>query len=311
MHRNIRPFERVLRASFVLGSDNPEAANYNPLKGQWENLEGVIDGVEQPFNNVNDVTDFDAQGIELEMTYNPLPNWRIAFNGTKTVSIQSNTGARSLEYLRQRLPIYNRAFAIGQHLRNNPSAKTNLEDFENLILVNLNDNLNAQGQQNVGLSEYAWNLMTNYRFQEGVLKGVNIGARARWREGKALGYPRLESPFRILYEQNPDGSPVLDQFNNIVYKNTTIEPEELGTVVGASSDLNNPFMGPDDLNVGVWASYGRKIMNDKINWSVRLDISNLIGDDQREIIRINPDGTPAAYRVGSETAFRLSNSFKF
>ena len=75
--------------------------------------------------------------------------------------------------------------------------------------------------------------------------------------------------------------------------------------------MANPFITDPDLNVGLQASYRKRIMDDKVTWTTRLHANNVIGDDKLELSAVNPDGTPAAYRVGREMFFQWTNTFQF
>lgn len=239
--------------------------------------------------NVDDTVDVDASGYELELTYNPLPNWRIAFNATKVETIQDNIGPGFNEYVQARLPIWSKTWgdlqldgdgniigaANGIRFQDRSVQKLMYEEYINRIVSAQNTAKAGEGRINVGQATYAASLITNYSFRTGKLRGVSIGANVRWREGSALGYPII---------QTPDGP---------------------------ASDLANPFIGDPDFNLGLNVTYRRKIWDDKINWVTRLAINNVIGDDKIELSAVNPDGTPAAYRVGRERFIQWSNTFQF
>ena len=133
----------------------------------------------------------------------------------------------------------------------------------------------ANGKVSTALARYGANLVTNYRFTSDTLKGFAVGGSVRWREGATIGYPDIE-------------------VDGIV-----------------RSDLDNPFTGPDLFNVGLHASYSRPIFDNKVDWKVQLNIQNLWGDDELSSIRVNPNGVTAAWRVGRERFYQLSNTFKF
>ncbi|MBK1876443.1 TonB-dependent receptor plug domain-containing protein [Pelagicoccus mobilis] len=240
--------------------------------------------------NVDDTVDVDATGYELELTYNPTENWRVAFNATKVQTIQDNIGPGFNEYVDARIAIWDKTWQPwslfeadgtlvraeeGIRFQDRASNKLMYDEFVNRILAAQNTAAAGEGRINVGQSEYAANLVTNYSFRDGKYKGLSIGANVRWREGNSLGYP-------IIQTEN-----------------------------GPASDLANPFISDSDLNVGLNASYRKKIINDSVNWVTRLQVNNVIGDDKIVLSAMNPDGTPAAYRAGRESYIQWTNTFNF
>ncbi|MBD5780039.1 TonB-dependent receptor plug domain-containing protein [Pelagicoccus sp. NFK12] len=240
--------------------------------------------------NSDDTVDVDATGYELELTYNPTKNWRIAFNATKVQTIQDNIGPGFNEYVDARIQIWDKTWkpwslyeADGTLVRSEPGIrfqdrsvqKYMIDEYTNRIVAAQNTAAAGEGRINVGQSEYAANLVTNYSFKDGRFKGMSIGANARWREGNAVGYP-------IIQTEN-----------------------------GPASDLENPFYTDATLNVGLNASYRKKILDDSVTWITRLQINNLVGDDDIVLSAVNPDGMPAAYRAGRESFLQWTNTFRF
>lgn len=240
--------------------------------------------------NSDDTVDVDATGYELELTYNPTKNWRIAFNATKVQTIQDNIGPGFNEYVDARIQIWDKTWrpwslyeADGTLVRSEPGIRFQdrsvqrymIDEFTNRVVAAQNTAAAGEGRINVGQSEYAASLVTNYAFRDGKYKGFSIGANARWREANSVGYP-------IIQTEN-----------------------------GPASDLANPFYADASLNVGVNATYRRKIMNDSVNWTTRLQLNNLVGDDDLMLSAVNPDGTPAGYRAGRESFIQWTNTFDF
>jgi len=239
--------------------------------------------------NSDDTVDVDATGYELEVTYNPLPNWRIAFNATSIETIQDNIGPGFNEYVQARLPIWSKTWgdltldgdgnitgaANGIHFQDRSVQRLMYQEYINRVVSAQNTAKAGEGRINVGQSKYSANFITNYAFRTDRLRGISVGANVRWREGSTVGYPILQ------------------------------------TADGPVSDLANPFIADPDLNLGLNVSYRKKIWDDKIDWITRLQINNVIGDDKVELSVVNPDGTPAGFRVGRERYFQWSNTFRF
>lgn len=76
-------------------------------------------------------------------------------------------------------------------------------------------------------------------------------------------------------------------------------------------DTDNPFKGESHITGGVFFSYRAKIIDDKTNWRLQLNVDNLFkqGDDFR-VIRVNPDGSPL-YGINNPTTHKLTSSFSW
>lgn len=195
----------------------------NARLSKWKNPDGST-GEYVKDQNVSDVNDYVAEGMEIELIYNPTSNWRIAFNATKQETIQSNSGIAIQEYIAQRKPFWDK-FA------NEPFSNTETfqQRFDSNVGIQINNEIAQDGRISVAQSKWSWNAITNYSFREGKLNGLALGGSARWRQGDALGYPIINDPS-----------------------------------AGLISDVDNPFFGPSELNIGVHASYRKKIMNDPL-----------------------------------------------
>jgi outer membrane receptor protein involved in Fe transport len=236
----------------------------------WVRWDGSTEQYER-FPNVGDVRDFKARGMEVEVTYNPTANWRVAFNASKQETVQDNTGLAMLEYIELRQPFWDQIWD-----QEWSSTRTVGEQFVSSVGSRLFPALAANGRISIDQAKWSWNAVTNYRFNEGRFKGVSAGASMRWTDNRAIGY---------ALTTDADGNDI--------------------------TDLDSPFFGPDNLNVGVHAAFGKKIFNDSVDWRIQLNVQNLMGDSSLVPVRINPDGNTASHRIGRPTMLRLTNTFKF
>ena len=123
--------------------------------------------------------------------------------------------------------------------------------------------------------KWRFNLINNYSFTRGALKGWGVGGSVRWQDKAAIGYPV------ILFE-------------------------------GAGQfDVKHPFYGPADRSYDAWLSYGRRLWRDRVRWKAQLNVRN-IGVHNRLIpVSTQPDDTIDAWRFSPDTTWTLSNSFDF
>jgi hypothetical protein len=218
-----------------------------------------------------------SEGYEFEFTANPLPNWRIAFNASKTTAVRNNVGGPVLDELVAYMDTL-MAGPAGDLVRFNSdySASNELRQAWNpwrgqYTLLKLQENTAASE-----LRKWRYNVVTNYTFREGFFKNVSVGGSYRWQDKVVIGYPLVP-----------------------------------GTGGLASFDLTKPYYGPAEDAIDLWAGYERKI-NDRINWRIQLNVRN-VGDGEGVIpISVQPDGrTWASVRIKPTQEWFVTNSFSF
>ncbi len=217
-----------------------------------------------------------SKGYEFELTANPTPNWRVAFNASQTESSRSNVGGPLLDefiaYLDTQL--------TGTPAGNMPQfGNTSLSIYGNVYgpwranyaLMKL-----QEGTRAPEIRKWRYNVVTNYTFSEGLLKNVGIGASYRWQDKVAIGYPLVPL-----------------------------------SATEYTFDLTKPYYGPAEDALDLWVSYEKKL-TEKIDWRVQLNVRNAF--DGRDLIPISvqPDGqTWASVRVAPQQEFFLTNTFAF
>lgn len=250
-------------------------------------------GGDQPYGSVGeipagiaDTTDYVAKGIETEIVYNPLRNWRIAFNLAQQETVQSNIAPGTRDFIERVKPVwaqladrprtqYPAGHVLGDPLP--PGVETVGAWVQTNVLVPYATTLAAEGQKSAEQRKWRANLVTNYSFpRDSRLKGWAIGTGIRWQDKYALGYP---TSFR------PDGSVFID--------------------------IANPYWSKADLNVDAWVSYRRSLFDGRINWRSQINVRNLVGDSDPLAITVQPDGSPAVTRLPPERRIYWSNTFEF
>jgi len=221
--------------------------------------------------------DTQSEGYEFELTANPLPNWRIAFNASQSEAVRTNVGGPVLDelvgYIDEMmagpagdLVRFNSDYSAGNELR---MAWNPWRGQYTLLKL-------QEGSAASELREWRYNVVTNYMFQTGALKGVGVGASYRWQDKVVIGYPVVP-----------------------------------GTGGLASFDLDQPYYGPSESGIDLWASYERRL-TDKINWRIQLNIRNAFASDDLIPISVQPDGqTWASVRVAPVQEWFVTNTLSF
>jgi hypothetical protein len=220
-----------------------------------------------------------SKGYEFEATYNPMPNWRIAFNASKTEATRVNVGGATLtefiEYMDSMLidPTSATGYtAAGEVPRWGGAGAAIGNSIYAPWKANFTKMKLQEGTQSDEIRKWRFNVISNYSFTQGRLKGVGVGAAYRWQDRQVLGYP------------------------------VTAE---------GGYDLSKPYYGPSEDSVDLWVSYERKLTA-KINWKVQFNIRNLFGDDSLIPVAVQPDGyTYATVRVAPNREWFLTNTFTF
>ncbi|WED64928.1 TonB-dependent receptor plug domain-containing protein [Synoicihabitans lomoniglobus] len=244
----------------------------------WQN-DGISSSTPAGFTVPEDAI---SKGYEIEFNAQPTRNWRLTFNASKTTASRNNIGGENLSEF-----IENYETAL------NTGADGGVGDLRiwwggagnERSLFQWNTNIGAEwaarklqeGTQVPELREWRFNAISNYDFDEGMLKGVNVGMALRWQDDVIIGYPPIPNP-------------------DIPTK--------------ANFDLANPYRGPAETNIDLWVGYSRRL-SEKIDWRVQLNVRN-VGEGNNLIpVTVQPDGTPATYRIGPHQSWTLTNTFKF
>lgn len=223
--------------------------------------------------------DTESKGYEFELTANPTHNWRIGFNAAKTTAVRMNVGGPLLDSLVTKMDEV-MAGPAGDLIRfNSDYSAANLlrADWSGwrgqYTLLKLQQNTAASE-----LRKWRYNVISNYSFDHGFLKGVGVGAGYRWQDKVVIGYPVIPDPV-----------------------NSTL----------ASFDLEKPYYGPSEDALDLWLSYERKLSK-KLGWRIQLNVYNVGKKDKLIPISVEPDGyTWASARIAPVQEWQLTNTFSF
>jgi len=242
--------------------------------------------------NLGDTQDIVGEGTELELIWNPSRNFRLALNVANQETIINNYAPRLASLWALLEPVLGPNGTIGG-LRYHADASVAPPTYISYPVVNeltvaqwletnvLSSYRNQKLQEGrVSNEQRAWraNVVANYSFTRGALRGFRVGSAVRWQDGAVIGYPT----------------------------------ELIGDTLVA--DINSPHVAPAITNVDVWLRYGRRILKDKIDWEIEFRVQNLNHTAQDLIpVRSNltTDYSVAQYRIGPPRVFSVANTFKF
>ncbi len=232
----------------------------------------------QSGGNVRDTQDIEGRGFEAEITLNPTPAWRIAFNAAKQETILTNIAPRFDALLEEFWMPHNQRF--GDLNTNTPSqvrSGTSLLTETNGQLVEYYTAKGQAGRPQPEQRKWRINVVNRYEFREGRLRGFSVGGAVRWQDRFAYGYP--------------------------IFTNAT------GVIL---PDIARPYIAPSDLSLDLTFGYRRKIMRN-VNWSAQVNLRNVDNwsSDSVSVVRVQPDGSPGRARFDPPREILLTNTFRF
>lgn len=279
-----------------------DAEWFGPLDPAWVQAEGFqkitgddyrIWGEGGAIPNQKLTNDLVTKGVEIELTANPTPNWRLAFNASRNTAVRTNILSDWADFIAKNKDIwfdgYNDTpeselsywtvdgFADIRHWTGNTYGTDN---FGNRMLAAVygpyQDDIAKNGQLVNELRKWRWNVVSNYTFSHGLLKGLNIGGGVRWQDKVAIGYyPKYNADADIWV-----------------------------------TDVTKPIYAPSETNYDAWIGYERKLTRG-VTWIVQLNAYDLFAKSDLIPIKANPDGTTAQVRIPSEMTVSLTNTFRF
>ena len=206
------------------------------------------------------MSDFRSDGYEAELNFTPTRNWNIRLNGAKSEATEANIGGPWFTWRDARLPVWTAVVAKNGELDsagrpvtwktapNNAAQPTGqtLEQYYNSALVGqaLAFMTAADGRATATARGGRANVIANYRFNEGGLKGFNVGGALRWRSAPTIGYG---------VKTSASGSTVLD--------------------------LDKVYRGPTETYVDFLAGYrGKMKAFGGFNYRAQLNVRNLLNE---------------------------------
>ena len=221
-----------------------------------------------------------SKGAEFELIFNPIKNWTISLNATKTKAVTTNDLGDLVSWIEARNAIWHGPAGNIRLFSGLPTSDTIHTSYDNNVYFRYVFEKYKNGTNVAELAKWHFNLVTNYSFiHEGKLKGVSVGGAYRWIDKAAVGYP-------WTYLKNSDGS------------------------LTEAPDVKNPVFGPTDSSVNLWCAYERKL-TDKITWRVQLNANNALGKNKLIPNSVEPDGSYATYRIKEKGTYSLTNTLRF
>jgi outer membrane receptor protein involved in Fe transport len=249
----------------VRGTDFPY---YPPeLGGNGGTIHGIYPTIDQ---------NLESKGYELEVTFKPMDNWDITMNASKVNATQTGLGQAAQDQLQGMADLF---LGTGVQYAGIWGTYEGAKDmFLSQLWAPYLTQLDLIGTEQPELSKYRFNLVTNYRFNEGMVKGLSIGGAYRWESKAILSYG--------------------------------IHQTEIYGESAYISDVSQPYYGPSNDHVDLWAGYSHKL-NEKIDWKVQLNVRNVGEKTHLVPVSYEPNGDVAQARIQTGTEYNLSLKLMF
>lgn len=256
----------------------------------------------------------EAKGVEVQLTYNPTPNWTLKFTAGQQDTKYANVLKEFDAWYDERFPTWSNARAanflrpefqqFAQYTQDN-GIEVDLTNFltsygyrgeirlgdqfgnenvqlyyDNVVTPQYAIARDLEGQSSPGQRKLRWSAVTNYTFDEGRLRGWSVGGSQRWEDKAVIGYYGKVNP----------GS---------------------GSTDLTLSDVSRPIYDSSNNYTDLWVSYTRRIWNDRVNMKVQLNIANVFESGGLRVVGVNYDGSPNAYRIIDSRQFVLTTKFDF
>ncbi|MDQ8184034.1 hypothetical protein [Pelagicoccus sp. SDUM812002] len=261
-----------------------------------------------------------AEGMEIQLIYNPTRNWNIKMTAAQNETTTQNVAPQYDDWAELRVP-YWQSLTSPLTSANDPNIDgdndPNTYMFNGERPVDLSTFWTAYGYQpdfdstkpenpwadvseyfeyavqsqvalakaqegvpSPNLREWRINMISNYLFTDGRFKGFGVGGSLRWESESAIGY--------YGYAADPD------------------RPDFLN-----APDPTNPYNDDGNVNVDLWASYKVPVKNENFDWKLQLNIRNVQDSGELRPIAVDYAGNVSGYRIIDPRQFFFTSTWTF
>ena len=277
------------------------------------NQQKIYDLIKLPLNYYSGLSsggtqDSKSKGVEVQLTYNPVPGWTMKLTGSKNEATYKNIAPQYDAWLADRLPKWttNAAPEIPDFVDPATGRRWSLKNFWTgygyasvAQAENTDGNTSAKAyfdnvvQSQVALAKalegavsplqrvYHGAFLTNYQFREGRFKGFAVGFSERYESRAAIGF----------YGKVGD-------------------PVNAPTVINLN-DITRPIYDKGNYYTDVSVAYSRRIWHNRVGWKLQLNVANVFENGRLMPTQVNFDGTPWAFRIIDPRLFQLTSTFSF
>ena len=176
---------------FESSQQNARAVGGTSISGDsnaiWEALADTVDeSFRARFLNgtITDTMDIVAEGLEVNIGYRPLPQWRISLLGSRNEAVRDRIQPSARLYMEENFPdMLQYPDVLVPDLSSRP-----ISDVVNDMQNRMNFVIAQEGRLQPEMREWKFSVLTNYDFTEGSLDGFNAGGYINWQDESTIGY---------------------------------------------------------------------------------------------------------------------------
>lgn len=224
--------------------------------------------------------DFSAEGMEIEIAYNPIPEWTLLFTAGQQETVASNTWPEMQRFVNDFVIAnwVNSSFAQNYHI--NDSGLTLAEQAQTGLVEGVQRAVLQDGNPAKEQAEWRFAFNTSYNFgsnSELIPKwfgDLTVGGGLRWQDEVGIGFE--------------------------------VAPNSLGDL---AFDLNNAFYAPSTTQVDLFARMSYKLKGDR-SFDFQINIKDATNHDGLVPFVANPDGS-LLYRIQEGRLISASATLNF
>ncbi|WP_221031170.1 TonB-dependent receptor plug domain-containing protein [Actomonas aquatica] len=211
-----------------------------------------------------------SEGWEFEIVGQPTKNLNISINASKTTASQTALGESLVNFIESQYAKYQSPagdlrlwWGGGESFR---------VAYQRDIWSAYQFQLQTNGKMVAEMAPWRANMIANYNFDEGRLKGTNIGLAYRWQDGRILGYSLNAAQDNL--------------------------------------DIDSPIWSASEDHLDLWVGHERQL-TEKLRWRVQVNFRNVGESPNLVPLSVQPDGSPGAFRIAEGMTWSLTNTFSF
>ncbi|HTL69337.1 MAG TPA: TonB-dependent receptor plug domain-containing protein [Lacunisphaera sp.] len=227
-----------------------------------------------------------SKGDEFELTATPIRGLDVSITASKVSAYRANLAPSFVQWATARWQVF-QGPAGDMRVSAENDGEGNSTDYpgqngdtvRNLyknVMANILFQQRSEGLNVPELKPWHFSAVANYAFRTGKLEGANLGGAFRWSDRSVTGYP---------VKMEADG-------------------------VNAYFDVTHPYKGSSESVVDLWAGYKWKTKG-HYRWKTQLNIRNAFATKKLIPVTVQPDGTPAGYRIPEPRTIAITNTLEF
>lgn len=287
----------------------------------------MIELTQQPLDwpafPIRDTQDLTSEGVEFQLTYNPIPNWTMKLSAGSQETKTTNTARKWEAWSEERLPFWQNLRVPQAWIDAAPADRRNLNgiqavfgdpgtDTRQLDLLNFWSGTGFGTDPAIrATNTNGWTTPSGY-WATAVEPEIVF---ARQNEGRAaLNQRKYRATFLTNYEFTEGalegwsgGGALRWEDKAIAGYYGVVDPDG----IMRRPDVDRPIYVDAETEADLWVAYRTRIFDDRIGLRLQLNVRNVFESGGLTPVYFNLDGSAAAFRIKDPRSFMLTATFSF